>query len=70
MPVEERDRLAREQRDLLLLDEHRELRRGGARLDVERALARFADGAGAERLDVVELDLVQSWPALGGFGRP
>ena len=54
--IEERDRLRREQRDLLLLHEHGELRVLGARLDVERALARFADRAGAETIDVVELD--------------
>ena len=55
-PVEERDRLGREQRDLLLLDEHGELRVLGAGLDVERALPGLADRAGAERVDVVELD--------------
>ena len=45
-----------QQLHLLLLDEHRELRVLRARLDVEGTLARFAHGAGAERVDVVELD--------------
>ena len=44
--VEERDRLGREQRDLLLLDQHGELRVLGAGLDVEGTLAGLADRAG------------------------
>ena len=55
-PIQERDRLGGEERDLLLLDEHGELRVLGACLDVEGALPGFADRAGAETINVVELD--------------
>ena len=54
--VEERDRFGREQRDLLLLDQHGELRVLGARLDVERALARARPPRRFRAVDVVELD--------------
>ena len=56
--VEEGDGLGGEQRDLLLLHEHGELRRLLAGLEVEGALAGLADGAGAEGVDGVELDLL------------
>ena len=57
--VEERHRLRREQRDLLLLHEHGELRGLRAGLQGERPLARLADRAGSERVDRVELDRVR-----------
>ncbi len=60
--VEEGHRLCREQRDLLLLDQHGELGDLGARLDVERALTRLTDRAGPETVDVVELDDLRAHP--------
>ena len=54
--VEELLGLVGEERYLLLLDEHREHRRAFARLDHERARAGLAEGAGADRVDRIELD--------------
>ena len=55
-PVEERDRLGRQERDLLLLEQDRQLRRLGAGLDVERPLTGIPDRAGPQVVDGVELD--------------
>ena len=54
--VEELLGLGREQRDLLLLDEHRQHRLALARLDHERARAGLAERARADRVDGIELD--------------
>ena len=56
--VEELLGLGREQRDLLLLDEHRQQRVTLAGLDHERARARAAERAGADRVDGIELDVI------------